>query len=57
MSCNLFVIHMALQDQSISPLILTAARFGELDTLTDLINEKGTDPCLTDDVSQLNVNG
>jgi len=34
-----------------SSLIHRAATYGELDTLTDLIEEKGTDPCLIDHVS------
>lgn len=33
------------------PLILKAARFGEIDTITDLIKGKGMDPCLTNNVS------
>ena len=35
------------------PLILKAAYLGELDTITDLIQGKGLDPCLTNSVSHL----
>ena len=31
-------------------LILRAVRYGELDTLTDLIEEKHVDPCMTNNV-------
>ena len=33
------------------PLILKAAHFGEIDTITDLIKGKGMDPRLANDVS------
>ena len=33
------------------PLILKAAYFGEIDTITDLIKGKGMDPRLTNSVS------
>ena len=32
------------------PLVFTAATYGELDTLTDLIEEKGVDPCTVEEV-------
>ena len=38
------------QDEQ-TPLIHRAIIYGELDTFTDLIEEKGIDPCLSDHVS------
>lgn len=41
------------------PLIHTACRNGEMDTLSDLIEVKGVDSCLVDEVSadKLSVHG
>lgn len=35
------------------PLILKAAHFGEIDTITDLIKGKNMSPCSTNSVSYL----
>ena len=43
-------IYSLPQDEQ-TPLIHRAIIYGELDTFTDLIEEKGIDPCLSDHVS------
>ena len=40
-----------MQDDFSMPLIHTACRNGEMDTLSELIEMKGVDPCLVDEVS------
>ena len=42
---------LCLKSSSI-PLIIKATQFGEIDTVTDIINEMGKDPCQTDAVSR-----
>lgn len=40
----------AMTQEELHPLIHRACAYGELDTLTDLIEVKGTDPCMVDEV-------
>lgn len=41
-----------MQDDFSMPLIHTACRNGEMDTLSELIEVKGVDPCMVDKVSE-----
>ena len=49
-SSHAHVYYLFYVKEPTQPLIHRAAAYGELDTLTDLIEEKGVDPCTLDKV-------